>query len=516
MKILLQPQKLLIVVILVGLFTITFAAPNKLASQQPPNNNFDVSYAIEPFYDINTFRLIVVMEFKGNKSGETKIILPNNYGSNEDIKGIKFLKPLSASTFIEDTDRPEIKTVKHSPNSLVRIYYQVEQIRMDDIALGNHYMATINKKYFHFLGETFFIVPDFDTTIDLVFKLYWNKLPHTWMLANSFGVNEKSQEVKLPIWKFKHSIFVGGDFRIEKRFVYNNPVYVALKGNWTFTDDQICDLVQNIIREERDFWNDFNFPFYLITVLPITGDNDQGGTGRINSYALFLSKDRKIDYRLKRLLAHETFHTWLGEKINLSEPEALLYWFSEGFCDYYARLLLLRSGLITFDDYVQEYNKVLAQYFTSPVRYETNERIAIDFWNDSEVNKLPYQRGDIIAHNLNSAILRNSNWKKSLDDLMRDIYKRTKNESLKISTGSLSNMIRFYGGEEVLADIMKVMNSGAKLKAYNDALGPCIMMQTDISRKFWLFGEKYEVPIYTPKNEDQILGKDCFDFLGLK
>jgi predicted metalloprotease with PDZ domain len=491
--------------------TITKAT---LEKSDPPDR--EMSYSIEPFYDLETFRLIVVLQFKGNKTGETKLLLPNNYGSDEDIRGIKFLKSLSENTSIENTDKPEVKIVKHTPNAMLKIYYQVEQVRKGEPELGNHYTATINKNYFQFLGETFFVTPDWNMNDEFTFKVYWNKLPKSWTLANSFGVNSKTQEVKTQLWKFRHSVFVGGDFRIVKRNIYNNPIYIAIKGNWNFTDEQFSDLVQTILREERDFWNDFTFPFYLITVFPIEGNNDQGGTGRVNSYALYLSANRQIDYRLKRLLAHETFHTWLGEKINLSEPEALLYWFSEGFSDYYARLLLLRSGLITFEEYVGEYNKVISQYFKSPVRNEKNERIATDFWNDSEINKLPYQRGDIIAHNLNASIIKNSGGKKSLDDLMHDLLKLSQTESMVTSTGSLTTLIRYYGGEQVLSDIMKTLNSGMQLKTYQDALGPCMSMEMEFSRKFWFIGERYYIPVYKTKNENQIIGKDCFEWFGVK
>ena len=69
--------------------------------------DFDISYSIEPFYDINIFRFIVVLEFKGDKSGETKILLPNRYGGQNNINGIKYLKALSENTNIVDTDKPE-------------------------------------------------------------------------------------------------------------------------------------------------------------------------------------------------------------------------------------------------------------------------------------------------------------------------------------------------------------------------------------------------------------------------
>lgn len=472
-----------------------------------------ISYSIEPFYDVRTFRLLVVLEFRGEKSGQTRLQLPNNYGSDKDWEGVKFLKALSQNTTIEETSEHDVKLVKYPPNTPVKIYYQIEQVRQEDIELGNHYMATIEKKYFHFLGETFFVYPEWDANSEFTFRISWNKFPAKWNLANSFGVNQKYQEVKLPLWKFRHTIFTGGNFYLEKRMIRNNPVYVAIKGKYFFPTEQFIDMIQTILLEERTFWNDFNFPFFLVTVFPIEGDSDQGGTGRVNSFALFLTEDRQLDYRMKRLLAHEIFHTWLGEKINLAGPESLLYWFSEGFSDYYARLLLLRAGLISLDDYINEYNEVWNQYAKSPARSAKNEQLADGFWNEGDFNKLTYHRGDILAHNINLAIVKNSGWKKNLDDMMHDLYKRSQEEELLVSAGSLSNLIRFYGGDQVLADVMKVLNSGSAIKTLPDVLGPCVEMEMESSRKYWLFGEEFEFPVYGLKTKQ--IDKNCYDWFGV-
>lgn len=455
-----------------------------------------------------------MLEFKGDNSGETKIILPSEYGGQNNIRGIKFLKVLTENSYLSDTQKPEIKIVKYPPGANVKIYYQVEEIRKSDIELGNHYMVVLNRNYFHFLGETFFIVPSWDNSTDYKFRINWNHMPSNWNMANSFGVNEKTQTFTVPFWKFRYSVFTGGDFRVIKKTIGNYPVYVSIRGRWSFSDDQFCENVKEILRVQRDFWRDHNFPFFLVTVLPIEGSSDQGGTGRTNSYALFLSDDRTIDYRLKRVIAHETFHTWLGEKIQFAEPEQLVYWFKEGFCDYYARLTLLRAKLISLNEYVTEYNNVLNSYYKSSVRYEKNERLVTDFWSDNDMMRLPYLRGDIIAHNLNYLISKNSGGTKSLDDLLRDIFKRSQNESLVVSNGSLSALIRYYAGDQALSDIMRTLNSGAHLKTYPEALGPCITMEINSSRQFWLIGEKYDVPVYNLKSVQ--IDKYCYEWFGVK
>ncbi|PKL83526.1 MAG: hypothetical protein CVV24_04465 [Ignavibacteriae bacterium HGW-Ignavibacteriae-3] len=510
---------LLTLIVLLFNFEIS-AYPSSISPNDKPgirekalrgNQGFDISYSIEPFYDVSTFRLIVVLEFKGEKSGETKIILPGG----SDLSSIKFLKALSPGTYISDSEKPEHKNVKYPPGSMVRIYYQVEESRDDDLEPGNHYMAILNKQYFHFLSESFFVVPAWDNNAEYSFKIMWNHLPSNWNLANSFGVNEKYQEIKSPLWRFRHSVFAGGDFKLIPRYIGTDVIYVAMRSSWKFKQDEFCDLVLDILIEERNFWNDHSTNFFLVNVLPLQGGGNQVGIVRDNSYSLFLSGNRLLDKQLKRLLAHDFFHIWIGEKTQFSDPEQLVYWFKEGFTDYYTDLLLLRAELITLDEYVEQYNVILESYYKSPMRYEKNDRLINDFWSDINLTRLPYQRGQIFATNLNYTIIKNSSGKKSLDNLMRDLMSRCKNESLVISNGTLSSLIRFYAGDQILSEMMRTLNSGAVLKAMPEALGPCFKMEVESKKKLIIFGEQYEIPSYKFKNENLAPNKNCLNWFGV-
>jgi predicted metalloprotease with PDZ domain len=473
-----------------------------------------ISYEIQPYYDLKLFRLSVTLEFKGDSSGETRIIIPNEYGGQKQFDGIKNLRATSSNSYIVDTNIKNEKIIKYTPNTFVRLEYQVEEIRHDDIELGNHYQTVIRKGTIHFLGETFFILPDWGDEKEFSFKLIWKNIPSNWSLANSFGVNQKTQEFKTQLWKLRYSIFAGGDFRISKKTSGNNSVFLAIKGKYKFNDNQFLDFTETIIRNERAFWNDFNYPFFLVTVLPISGTGDQAGTGRFNSFALFIDQSRDIDFRLKRVLAHETFHNWVGASMPTSPPEQLVYWFLEGFTDYYARLILLRSKQITFDEYLNDVNSVLEKYAKNPFRYEKNERLVKDFWSDSDLQRIPYFRGDLFAHNLNAAIIKYSGGKKNLDDFMRDLLNRCKTQNMTISNGTLSALIRYFAGETILSDIMRTLNQGYSIKMNPDALGPCVELTYDTSRRFWLIGEEYE--IYSYKLREGSSDKKCLEWFNAK
>lgn len=475
----------------------------------------EISYSIEPFYDVNSFRLIVQMEFTGGQSGATKLILPDVFGGQNNLGSIKELSAESPNTIIENTGPNNIKIVKYIPFTRVKITYRVEEIRKGSLSPTNNYQAVINRNYFHFLGETFFIIPNWDAKREINFRLEWKHFPSAWNFANSFGINQKVQETKSSLTDWIKSVFTGGDFRIVKRAVNGSLLFISVRGEWKFSDAELGDLSAGILKAERDFWNEGENPFYLITILPLENGSFQSAIGRVNALSMFLPRDGMLGYDFKRLLAHELFHRWIGDRMNFTEPPELLYWFREGFAEYYARLLLLRAKQISISEYEDSYNTVLNEYFTSSARYEKNESLVDDLPDDPELFQIPRLRGDIIAHNLNLVIRKTSNWTKSLDDLMRDLYLRCTKENLIVSNGSLSAMIRYYAGEQTLIDIMRVLNSGAVLKTFSSALGPCFRMQIDSHRQFWLVGEKYDVPKYEIIPEMKNSEKKCLEWFGV-
>ncbi|WP_230453755.1 M61 family metallopeptidase [Rickettsia rickettsii] len=107
--------------------------------------------------------------------------------------------------------------------------------------------------------------------------------------------------------------------------------------------------------------------------------------------------------------------------------ERLNYWWSEGFTDYYSRVLALRSSvIITLEEFVEEFNKFFENYYLSPVINEPNNVIATDYWQDYAV-RLPYYSGFVLALYLDNFIKEN-NKSKSLDNVMLDLFKTSKEQ----------------------------------------------------------------------------------------
>lgn len=461
------------------LLALLVSLHSPLAAQQSSarHEQLELRYVLEPVIDADGLRFRIDLRCRGDASGTTKLVLPNRWGGQPRLyQAIRNLQVISPDTKLSDATEPHIKIITHRPNQTLHIQYELAQ-DFAGIPQGrtrDYYRPILQSNYFHWIGHGAWTHPQWSEDRTVRVFLEWKNLPKGWTLANSFGANRKKQKFRATIDDFVHAVFVGGDFRIQPIPVSGQPVYTAVRGSWQFSDAAFADMVQKIIKIEREFWRNSAVPYYLVTLLPLKASPNSvnvGGTGLTNSFANFATSNAELD-RFKRLLAHEYFHNWNSPKLGrLKEPETLLYWFSEGFTDYYTYLLLLRGGLITLDDYIQQYNSRTREYFLSPVRTVTNQRVLQDFWNDDDVHELPYQRGFLLATNWNALIRSHTNGGNSLDDAMREMFRAAHGRKPELTAELIGEYVTRYAGRAVMPDVQRYVENGELIVPDRNALG---------------------------------------------
>ena len=160
--------------------------------------------------------------------------------------------------------------------------------------------------------------------------------------------------------------------------------------------------------------------------LPTIGHTDQ-----TEGYRTFLG-----------LVSHEYFHTWNVKRIkpaafapyDLSrENHTRLLWVFEGFTSYYDDLMLLRAGLITFDQYLALLSKTITSVTQGAGRLKQSvAQSSFDAWtryykqDENSVNALVsyYTKGSLVALGLDLLIRKESQERYSLDDVMRLMWTR--------------------------------------------------------------------------------------------
>lgn len=453
----------------------------------------------------------VTLKLAGEASGVTEFEMPSSWAGREDLgQGIKDFKVSGGTISIDEvvknadsasappavpapvsTPAPlSTRRVTHAPGGALTIEYRL-------VRIGNAYPASqreayasvLQANYFHVIGTGAWVAPQLDRDAPVKITLHWD-LPPEWAIANSFGAGQRMQVVNTTLGSFRQGLYLGGDFRIAKLLVRNYPVYIALRGEWGFFDENFSDLAKRIVEMERGFWPDYRYPFYLISAIPVGGSelSSVGGTGLENAFALFLSPRAPVK-DLRFLLTHELWHNWNARQFgNLQEPEQLLYWWSEGITDFYTYRLLLRHKLYTPQEFLKAYNEVLRAYTQSKVRNAPNSRIETDFWTNTEVGKLPYQRGMLFATQLNRAIQDASKGRYSLDDVMRDLRQSAQqneaagantatNTPKRLDTAILNRHIERRLGRSYADEFKRYIEQGETIGLASHDLGPCFERQ---------------------------------------
>ena len=453
-----------------------------VAGQETPRKLSFLTERIEG----TTTRYRISLTFKGDADGSTEIELPNEWGGQEGLyKAIKGLRSTTSDATLNASAKPHIFTVTHRPSSEITLQYFLEQDFSGPLKNGNRYRPVVETDYIHWIGGTVWVHPVMNETdaIDVTFD--WKGFSSGWNFANSYGIRSRKQKVRFLAEELGRSITAAGDFRVTSVDVGKNRLNVAIRGKWNFADAELAEMVRKVIVSQREFWNDHSQKYFLVTLVPIDeGPNafSFGGTGLLDSFALFATPNADVT-RLRGLLAHEYFHNWNPVRIGkMPDPEQQLYWLSEGFTEFYTYELLARNGLISEDEYVDELNSRIREYFRLPTRTEPNERIVQDFWKDPNVGRLPYLRGMFFALNLNAVIKTATSGRRSLDDVMHELYRRSKDRKVVLSPEILSEVVAKYTdpetGSRTLTDIKVQMIDGSLMTPHERALEGVARLET--------------------------------------
>ncbi|OVE81386.1 hypothetical protein BVY03_04165 [bacterium K02(2017)] len=434
----------------------------------------DIKYVFTPIETQGQFRLKVDLYFNPKESSQ--IILPNQWGNQSKLhQAITDLKIHNLDTQLISDHDESVKQIKPMRNRTIHLSYILKQDWVGKMQSNrNYYRPILQKNYMHLIGETFLIYPNWglEEKINVVFE--WN-LPEKWNFINSFNQNKNYQQRNITLNDLKYALFIGGDFRIYKKIIKGDPVFFAIRGNWKFSDKKINDLITTSIKTTRHFWKDYSFPHYLVSLIPTKGDCCyHAGTALKNSIALFMTEGQYITADLKYIITHENFHTWNGQKMTRQIPEENVFWFSEGFTNYYTRLLNLRSGLIDLNGYIKSYNQALKDYYTHPQRLLQNRQVSNQFWKNRNLYQLPYLKGDILAHLWNHQLKSNN---LNLDDFMRLMLRSSISNQPTINNSNIVNNMNKLNTIDSNIDITRYIEQGNLFAQHINNMGKCIKLE---------------------------------------
>ena len=445
----------------------------------------------EPGPPVDRYR--VTLRFDGSADGTTTLMLPGRWASAEHAeRGIDGLTLDTPDARLEDTDQPDRKRIVHRPGVRITVRYVLKQIAEGEpnVESRTPYLPVIRPGYIAWVGWTAWVVP-LKGEEPLHVTVSFDNLPDDWNFASSFGLDPKHSVFDGTMGRFRSSIVAAGDFRLRSRPALGGAVITATRGSWPMRDGAFADRVATIVDGERRFWRDDSQPFFLVVLLPLEtkpGWRSSVGTGLTDSFAAFVSADSPLE-DLDFLWTHEYFHNWNNVALGrFEEPQADLYWFSEGFTDYYTDLLQLRWGMRTLEDHARILDDKLKSLAESPDSTLPNKEIAARFFTDRSVGRLPYLRGQFLAARWDAEIRAASGGRRTLDDLMRGLHDEHRRGATVLDAKRITDRARAEGVADPVGDVARQIDRGELPLLAEGTLGRCIVIGEATEPRFdWGF-----------------------------
>jgi predicted metalloprotease with PDZ domain len=461
-----------------GLTVAAIAAPALAAT--PPVDTYRFAPVVESG---KVTALSVTITLPADADGETRLRLPQDWGGGERLW--RFIKDPVVTGGTLSTPDEKTWTITSKPRAPLTVRYRVISAYDGEPPVDSvtYAQPIIGPDGFYVVSHTIFAEPegrDHDQA-----RFVWDPAGSGLRIASDL---ERLETAPGRLSDIGPSVILAGkDLRIVQRDIGGAPLRLAARGAFSFTDDGFADMAARTINALRVFWGDTKGarggePF-LITLAPLdaqSGWRSFRGSGLGDAFAVISTRSQPLDdYRV--FLAHEYFHTWNPNQTGgLADgpTEPMGYWFSEGFTDYYARRLALRSGLIDLTAFVAAWNEALEAYAISPARTMPNAEIAARFWGDGSVHKLPYQRGAQIALLMESRL----SAKGGLDPVMRamrDYAGRHDPAGWGRSAANLfPRIVQEKTGIDVTAELDRYATRGEAIVLPADAFGGCLSVET--------------------------------------
>jgi len=222
------------------------------------------------------------------------------------------------------------------------------------------------------------------------------------------------------------------------------PHVLTIFGEADWNTDTLVRDITAIVEATADFWGDMPYDRYVFMVHLASWAG--GATEHFNSTIIGGRPDRVVTpdgYRgFLGVLAHEYFHTWNVKRLR---PKGIIpydytrenylreLWIAEGMTSYYDDLILERSGIVSPEKYVEGRASWVRDDRMRPGNaVQSLSESSFDSWIKSRsafstaynTETDFYSKGSYVSFMLDMTIRRATENRKSLDDVMRLMYRR--------------------------------------------------------------------------------------------
>jgi predicted metalloprotease with PDZ domain len=441
-----------------------------------------VIYEISPRFEAGALMDIeVTLRFRADASGTTTLQLPQASMGRTQLW--RWLRDVRADGATISGDGP-VRTLRSRPGRKIAVRYRLATTIDHDPTDADGYPVTpwIRPSWFLVDGPSALAIVADRPDAPMVVK--WRGWPGGFEHASSLEPARTADP--------RHSVLIGGR---DLRIVRSGALRLAIRGHFSFTDADLAADLAKILGAERTFFADDAAAPYLVVAVAVPAGSGQSfsGTGKDGAFVMVASTGMTREDLLP-LLAHELFHAW--NPARLGKPMGPRgYWLSEGFTDFYARRLLQRARLISPTGFASAWNETFRAYGVSPAKTMPGAQAAEAFWTDPDAEKVPYQRGAMLA-----ALW---DWRLRQRGLSLDTVVSAQAEAFRSAPDAALTELFIAAmagkGVDVRGDLARYIDEGAAIDLPEDIFAPCGRLETATASRFELGFEPVPTPDGTLK-----------------
>lgn len=245
-----------------------------------------------------------------------------------------------------------------------------------------------------------------------------------------------------------YDVLVDSPIEVGNHAVYHFTVKgitheVALYGSGNLNVKTFIDDIKKIVEAAGSVFGEYPYTNYafLMQLLSAKG----GGLEHLNSTLIRLQrwnfKPRSEYLKQLTLVAHEFFHLWNVKRLRpkplatydyIRENYTKLLWVSEGITSYYENEILRRAKIYSIEEFLEALLEDIETLEGTPGRrVQSLEEASFDAWikyyrqdeNFPNSSVSYYTKGAVIGWMLDMEIKKNTFHRKSLDDVLRLLYR---------------------------------------------------------------------------------------------
>lgn len=295
-------------------------------------------------------------------------------------------------------------------------------------------------------------------------------LPDGWRLGGGLP----SFDTIIPFSSFHHLVdtpfFASPDLWHHQELIDGMDTHLWIQGNHTLDVDRLLNEIRAYTPVQIQTFGDcpveeYHY-LYLFRALPY-----RHGVEHHNSTVIVMGPGRGMHLpaahqSLLEISSHEFFHTWNVKAIRPAdmypysyegENYSRLHYITEGVTTYYGDLMLWKSGIWTWDQWVDSINGELSRHYGMGGKDHISlEMASFDSWiNGYDTSGFPnrrisfYTKGSLVSLIADHLIRQFSEGERSLDDVMHAMYHQIAKHNRGYTSEDYRRLLSQFAGKSM-------------------------------------------------------------------